>query len=1167
VVTGGASATYGSGAMAGVVNLVLNNRMQGVNVDLDYGFNEAGDGGDPHVSISGGRSFFDGRGHGLFGIEWQNQSAIRDCAAARDWCRESRFMFNNSAGSQQDVNALLSPLPGYGDIDGDGIGDFPAHFEMLGARRQQHAPTATVRHANSLITSGFRFSDDGTDIEEYAYGFRGGTGGQGVGGDGPLVTEGTVMRPSSERKTLFTNFEFNFTERTTGYFQGNYAKTEGRNRNTYTTGDYCVRFHTGGSGLTLGGTASPGDVITYGGGGIGSTYITATGEQYLSGTLGGTQRHPVHNHPGFLEHIGVSSTPGFLNNGNNAPWWYTVGIPADGYDGSENPPNFPFVNAHGEWLRVDRNGVALWVLEAIHIDPGATEFIDYGAPATLPQLGRNAYAFLYGLSPEALYQLQRGAGGVVSSPGSNYHSLQNPVTGQVLSGFNPGIGGQTSGVGGLWGANPCGGYTAVRKVWNPQLQQWTDQESETMRVLAGVKGRFGGDWRWDAYYQYGKTDSSSTQNNIATSIRLNMAMDSVVDDRQYLADGSPNPNFGLPVCRMVRDGLPQLDYEGVPISEPENLRKLMEGCVPINVFGTTPWLTDWVSPVNGRVMTAEERRLMQEQAIDYAFVESTSRGGTSLQVLSFNASGTLWNGLGHGPLSGAFGLEVRENKTDNKGTPGITTIYERADLASVWSDAFSGKNRVTEGFAELDLPLLSGLEGINLLSVNTGLRYASYYNKGGAGTTGQSNTQNIFNWKFQTVFEPFDFARFRLTRSRDLRAAGYRDLFLNQPSQPDQHTGRNPWRERTAFSAENQQERWGQVRVGNPDLKSEKSDTLTVGMVLSPGGWAQGMRLSVDYFTISVKDGITTRFNAQNPILACWEQSGNVEAQYLDSGEVDPDFPGVNGRFNENLQPCKDITFSTLPDGTRDLGDILSYNASRPENALPIKRRGIDVSANYTFQLSRLFERAPGSMSFTIRGTRALEASGFQHIAFGNIGDQQPGFCASRGGVLELNAPVDGIQGGNCLVPVDMVGQIRSSVFVPGVAASPKWSGNIITSYRVGNLSTSLSARYIGGARLDNTWCDESQFERGLCSNYKNEDGQFLNGSVDRNWVDSYFNFALNGSYDVKVPNLKQMQVFGSINNLFDKSPPFSGGGISGATAQYHDIYGRSYRMGVRMRF
>jgi outer membrane receptor protein involved in Fe transport len=43
--------------------------------------------------------------------------------------------------------------------------------------------------------------------------------------------------------------------------------------------------------------------------------------------------------------------------------------------------------------------------------------------------------------------------------------------------------------------------------------------------------------------------------------------------------------------------------------------------------------------------------------------------------------------------------------------------------------------------------------------------------------------------------------------------------------------------------------------------------------------------------------------------------------------------------------------------------------------------------------------------------------------------------------------------------------------------------------------------------------------------------------------------------------------VTGTINNLFDKSPPFTGGGISGASAGFHDTMGRSYRMGVRMEF
>src|SRR5690606_23897944 len=167
----------------------------------------------------------------------------------------------------------------------------------------------------------------------------------------------------------------------------------------------------------------------------------------------------------------------------------------------------------------------------------------------------------------------------------------------------------------------------------------------------------------------------------------------------------------------------------------------------------------------------------------------------------------------------------------------------------------------------------------NLWSANIGARYASYNNKGGAGTTGQSATQGTLNWKFSTVFEPFDFVRLRLTRSRDLRAAGYRELFLNQPSVPDASSGTNPWRERTADSTENQRERWGTISVGNSELEPEKSDTLTVGVVFSPSGWAQGMRLSADYFSIRVRDGIYTPFGYSNPITACWENSGNEESQ------------------------------------------------------------------------------------------------------------------------------------------------------------------------------------------------------------------------------------------------------------------------------------------------
>ncbi len=154
VVTGGASATYGSGAMAGVVNLVLNSRMTGFKLDMDYGLTEAGDGSSPHVAASGGIPLFGGRGHALIGAEWQDTAAIRDCAKARDWCAESRTLFSNFVPSTAlpappagpNVGAVLVPLPSFESR--------PARFQMGNLRYSQFAPTGSIYSNNADNTSG-----------------------------------------------------------------------------------------------------------------------------------------------------------------------------------------------------------------------------------------------------------------------------------------------------------------------------------------------------------------------------------------------------------------------------------------------------------------------------------------------------------------------------------------------------------------------------------------------------------------------------------------------------------------------------------------------------------------------------------------------------------------------------------------------------------------------------------------------------------------------------------------------------------------------------------------------------------------------------------------------------------------------------------------------------
>src|SRR5262249_54042936 len=130
-----------------------------------------------------------------------------------------------------------------------------------------------------------------------------------------------------------------------------------------------------------------------------------------------------------------------------------------------------------------------------------------------------------------------------------------------------------------------------------------------------------------------------------------------------------------------------------------------------------------------------------------------------------------------------FGLDLNQNTLDNTGSEG--PYYLKADIASQWGDAFGGRTRVAEGYTEFNMPLVSGQDGINLLSIDAALRWGFYNNKGGAGTTGDSATQDTPNWKFQAEFSPFDWVRFRVSRSEDLRAAGYRELFNNQSSAPD----------------------------------------------------------------------------------------------------------------------------------------------------------------------------------------------------------------------------------------------------------------------------------------------------------------------------------------------------------------------------------------------
>ncbi len=87
VVTTGASASYGSDAVAGVINLILKDNLEGFSADVRYGISQRADYDKPYGGFTYGTDFFGGRLHIVLGGELTGLYGASSSLAAlnRDW--------------------------------------------------------------------------------------------------------------------------------------------------------------------------------------------------------------------------------------------------------------------------------------------------------------------------------------------------------------------------------------------------------------------------------------------------------------------------------------------------------------------------------------------------------------------------------------------------------------------------------------------------------------------------------------------------------------------------------------------------------------------------------------------------------------------------------------------------------------------------------------------------------------------------------------------------------------------------------------------------------------------------------------------------------------------------------------------------------------------------
>lgn len=119
VVTGGASAAWGSGAVAGVVNIILKDDLEGISVGGRTGISSRGDGMQYGFDASFGTDFADGNGHFMIGADYIKDEGIPDRNSRRNL--GSAGIVRTNPTSTTDLSTRLTRDVNYGNLAAQGL--------------------------------------------------------------------------------------------------------------------------------------------------------------------------------------------------------------------------------------------------------------------------------------------------------------------------------------------------------------------------------------------------------------------------------------------------------------------------------------------------------------------------------------------------------------------------------------------------------------------------------------------------------------------------------------------------------------------------------------------------------------------------------------------------------------------------------------------------------------------------------------------------------------------------------------------------------------------------------------------------------------------------------------------------------------------------------------
>lgn len=344
----------------------------------------------------------------------------------------------------------------------------------------------------------------------------------------------------------------------------------------------------------------------------------------------------------------------------------------------------------------------------------------------------------------------------------------------------------------------------LRKWWTnfPTMRQNHDRNNYTIhQELNGniADGRF----KWQAFWQYGRTTDDVDTSNVPLISRWVAARDAIA-----------GPD-GQPVCR--------------------DSAARAAGCVPFDIFGMTT--------------TAAQQA--------YVLTTRHESRATSQQLFGGNISGEAFS-LPYGDLSFSLGAEHRRDSLHTVDDPRSTT-----DLIPSPHPNIDASLSVSEVYGEIVVPILRDLPFARDLRIEGAYRYSNYNSYSDTHTWKAGAIWSpIEGLSFRAVRSRSvrvpNFAELYSPQNRGITAS------INDPcSGPNYDLSPTRAANCAALGVPAGSLVWNYTDSvvtysgGNPNLAPETSNSLTVGAIIQPK-FLPGLDVTVDYWDINIADVITS---------------------------------------------------------------------------------------------------------------------------------------------------------------------------------------------------------------------------------------------------------------------------------------------------------------------